>query len=117
MATPPNQRLAPFTLAYLVTAVPVWHHANGKRLLQLPAIGKKSLSTAFHVASVVAYHLRQRSHTETQQGGPMAKGEQRSNKMAKKPKKDNSLPKESQGSDRPMPPMTAVIPRGKEKTK
>lgn len=47
----------------------------------------------------------------------MAKGEQRSNKMAKKPKKDNSLPKESQGSDRPMPPMTAVIPRGKDKNK
>ena len=47
----------------------------------------------------------------------MAKGEQRSNMMAMKPKKDTSLPKESGGSDRPMPPVTAVIPRGKEKNK
>ena len=46
----------------------------------------------------------------------MAKGDQRSEKMAKKPKKDNSEPK-NLGSDRPMPPMTAVIPRGKIKTK
>ncbi len=46
----------------------------------------------------------------------MAKGEQRSNKMAKKPKKDTSPPKTST-SDRPMPPVTAVIPRGKEKNK
>lgn len=46
----------------------------------------------------------------------MAKSDQRSEKMAKKPKKDNSEPK-SGGSDRPMPPMTAVIPRGKIKTK
>lgn len=46
----------------------------------------------------------------------MAKGEQRSNKMAKKPKKDNSPPKES-FSDRPMAPITSVIPRGKEKKK
>mgnify|MGYP006202544999 CR=1 FL=1 len=35
----------------------------------------------------VPYHAA-RSHPETFQGGPMAKGEQRSNKMAKKPKKD-----------------------------
>ncbi len=48
----------------------------------------------------------------------MAKGEQRSNKMAKKPKKDTSPPKTSSSpSDRPMPPITAVIPRGKEKNK
>lgn len=47
----------------------------------------------------------------------MAKGEQRSNKMAKKPKKDTSPPKESSGSDRPMAPITAVIPRGKDKNK
>ena len=46
----------------------------------------------------------------------MAKGDQKSNKMVKKPKKDNSPPKEST-SDRPMPPITAVIPRGKLKTK
>jgi hypothetical protein len=44
----------------------------------------------------------------------MPKGEQRSNKLAKKPKKDNSPPKEST-SDRPMPPMTSVIPKGKLK--
>jgi len=47
----------------------------------------------------------------------MAKGEQRSNKMAKKPKKDTSPPKESGGSDRPMAPITAVMPRGKLKNK
>ena len=45
----------------------------------------------------------------------MAKGVQ-SNKMTKKPKKDTSEPKGST-SDRPMPPVTAVIPRGKIKTK
>jgi hypothetical protein len=44
----------------------------------------------------------------------MAKGEQRSNKMAKKPKKDTSAPKEHV-SDRPLPPTTAVIPKGKIK--
>ena len=48
----------------------------------------------------------------------MAKGEQRSNKMVKKPKKDTSPPKAGGGSsDRPMPPVTAVIPRGKDKNK
>ena len=47
----------------------------------------------------------------------MPKGEQKSNKLQKKPKKDTSLPKESGGSDRPMPPVTSVIPRGKEKNK
>lgn len=46
----------------------------------------------------------------------MAKGEQRSNKMQKKPKKDTSPPKTST-SDRPMAPTTAVIPRGKDKNK
>jgi hypothetical protein len=46
----------------------------------------------------------------------MAKGEQRSNKMVKKPKKDTSPPKQG-ASDRPTPPITAVIPRGKPKTK
>jgi hypothetical protein len=44
----------------------------------------------------------------------MAKGDQRSNKMAKKPKKDNSPPKQG-SSDRPTPPLTSVIPRGKPK--
>jgi hypothetical protein len=46
----------------------------------------------------------------------MPKGEQRSNKMAKKPKKDNTPPKDS-GSDRPMPPVTTVLPKGKLKNK
>jgi hypothetical protein len=44
----------------------------------------------------------------------MPKGEQRSNKMAKKPKKDTSPPKGGT-SDRPMPPTTTVIPKGKIK--
>jgi len=44
--------------------------------------------------------------------------EQRNEKMSKKPKKDTSAPK-SGGipSDRPMPPVTTVAPRGKEKNK
>jgi hypothetical protein len=46
----------------------------------------------------------------------MPKGEQRSNKMVKKPKKDTSPPKEST-STRPTPPVTAVMPRGKLKNK
>ena len=46
----------------------------------------------------------------------MAKGDQRKEKMTKKPKKDTSEPKGST-SDRPMAPVTAVIPRGKIKTK
>jgi hypothetical protein len=46
----------------------------------------------------------------------MAKGDQRSNKMAKKPKKDTSPPKPGT-SDRPTPPMTTVLPRGKIKSK
>lgn len=49
-------------------------------------------------------------------GGYMAKGEQRKEKMTKKPKKDTSEPKNST-SDRPMAPTTAVIPRGKDKDK
>ena len=46
----------------------------------------------------------------------MAKGEQHSNKMTKKPKKDTSPPKTST-SDRPNPPTTYVAPRGKIKNK
>lgn len=47
----------------------------------------------------------------------MAK-EQRNEKMSKKPKKDTSAPKNNGSpSDRPMPPVTSVIPRGKEKNK
>jgi hypothetical protein len=48
----------------------------------------------------------------------MPKGEQRSNKMAKKPKKDTSPPKESSSvSDRPTAPTTSVLPKGKLKNK
>lgn len=48
----------------------------------------------------------------------MAKGEQKSNKMAKKPKKDTSLPSESSGtSSRPVAPTTSVAPKGKLKNK
>jgi hypothetical protein len=46
----------------------------------------------------------------------MPKGEQRSNKMAKKPKKDHSAPKQGT-SDRPVPPTTTVLPKGKLKHK
>jgi hypothetical protein len=47
----------------------------------------------------------------------MAKGDQRNEKMTKKPKKDTSPPKPPSTSDRPTPPMTAVMPRGKLKNK
>lgn len=47
----------------------------------------------------------------------MPKGEQRSNKMVKKPKKDQSPPREGGGSDRPTPPVTTVLPKGKLKNK
>jgi hypothetical protein len=43
--------------------------------------------------------------------------EQRNEKMSKKPKKDTSPPKPASPSDRPTPPVTSVIPRGKEKNK
>ncbi len=49
----------------------------------------------------------------------MAKGEQRSNKMAKKPKKKDP-PRSGEPvsvSDRPVPPMTTVLPKGKLKNK
>lgn len=46
----------------------------------------------------------------------MAKGDQRSNKMSKKPSKDSTPPKPA-SPDRPTPPITAVIPRGKLKNK
>lgn len=48
----------------------------------------------------------------------MPKGEQRSNKMTKKPKKDSGPSKEAPSfSDRPTPPTTAVLPKGKLKNK
>lgn len=43
--------------------------------------------------------------------------EQRNEKMSKKPKKDSSLPKGPASSDRPVPPVTTVMPKGKEKNK
>ncbi|WP_173861251.1 hypothetical protein [Ramlibacter tataouinensis] len=46
----------------------------------------------------------------------MAKGDQRSNKMVKKPKKDTAPPRDST-SDRPTPPTTTVLPKGKLKNK
>lgn len=46
----------------------------------------------------------------------MANSEQRSNKMTKKPKKDTAPPKTG-SSDRPLPPVTTVMPRGKLKNK
>ena len=49
----------------------------------------------------------------------MAKGQQKSNKEAKKPKTDTSPPKPASGSAEPMRAAitTAVIPRGKLKNK
>lgn len=48
----------------------------------------------------------------------MPKGEQRSNKMTKKPKKDTSVPQDSSStSTRPVPPTTVVLPKGKLKNK
>lgn len=47
----------------------------------------------------------------------MAKGDQRNEKMAKKPKKDTSAPKAPLASDRPMASMTSVAPKGKMKNK
>jgi hypothetical protein len=46
----------------------------------------------------------------------MANRDQHTNKMAKKPKKDTSPPKQG-ASDRPTPPVTVVMPKGKEKYK
>ena len=45
----------------------------------------------------------------------MAKGEQRSHKMTKKPKKDTSPPKTiAVDTERPVQKTTAIIPRGKK---
>jgi hypothetical protein len=56
-------------------------------------------------------------HSGTDHGGSMAKGDQRNDKMTKKPKKDTSPPKPPSTSDRPTPPMTTVPVRGKLKNK
>lgn len=48
----------------------------------------------------------------------MANRSQTSNKMVKKPKKDSAPLKDSSStSDRPMPPVTTVMPKGKLKNK
>lgn len=48
----------------------------------------------------------------------MAKGEQHSNKMIKKPKKSTTVPLEpSSVSTRPIAPVTSVAPKGKLKNK
>ena len=47
----------------------------------------------------------------------MAKGDQRKEKMVKKPKKDTAPPKTGGTSDRPVAPVTAVMPKGKDKYK
>jgi len=48
----------------------------------------------------------------------MPKGVQRNDKSAKKPKKDSGAPSGSSSvSDRPVPPTTAVLPKGKLKNK
>jgi len=47
----------------------------------------------------------------------MAKGDQKSNKMSKKPKKDTSPAKPIIPGDSPTPPVTFVAPRGKLKNK
>lgn len=45
----------------------------------------------------------------------MAKGQQKSNKESKKPKKDTSPPKAlSMDTERPVQKTTAIIPRGKK---
>ncbi|WP_159917230.1 hypothetical protein [Pantoea sp. 18069] len=70
----------------------------------------------FPPRAFVAYHRRYESYFETSSGEFMSK-EQRNEKMSKKPKKDTSAPKTGSPSDRPMPPVTSVIPRGKDKNK
>jgi hypothetical protein len=47
----------------------------------------------------------------------MPKGVQRNDKSGKKPKKDTSAPSNAPPSDRPTPPTTVVMPRGKLKNK
>jgi hypothetical protein len=45
----------------------------------------------------------------------MAKGQQKSNKESKKPRKDNSPPKTiAVDTERPVQKTTAIIPRGKK---
>jgi hypothetical protein len=68
---------------------------------------------------IVAAPLNCPVHPSHQQEKPMAKSQQRSNKEAKKPKKDTSPPKPATtGGIEPVRTVTtAVIPRGKLKNK
>ena len=53
--------------------------------------------------------------TQLPQGETMAKGQQKSNKESKKPKKDTSPPKTiAVDTERPVQKTTAIIPRGKK---
>ncbi|WP_217653985.1 hypothetical protein, partial [Variovorax sp. OV329] len=75
--------------------------------------GYKAAADFFTTPMRVTPHSREASIQD-----PMAKGEQRSNKMTKKPKKENGPPKDSSGtSTRPTPPTTTVLPKGKLKNK
>ena len=106
---------------------PTIHRMHGRAVAKLPGMLadlQRSASNPKHTCEHAIAKpgplwrtMRARSHPETFQGGPMAKGVLHGNKMTKKPKKDTSPPKDSSGSDRPMPPMTTVIPRGKDKNK
>jgi hypothetical protein len=62
------------------------------------------------------HHGLRNSRTTHNFGGLMAKGIQTANKMVKKPKKD-AAPSKPVSSDRPVAPMTAVLPKGKLKNK
>jgi hypothetical protein len=58
-----------------------------------------------------------RTTTTAEEGAhDMPKGEQRNDKANKKPKKDTGAPRET-SSDRPVAPVTAVMPKGKLKNK
>ena len=83
-------------------------------MCQLCFFGQVASQVVLNNYMVVPYHLIHEVPSGDRPGEIMAKGEQRSNKMAKKPKKDNSPPKPGV-SDRPTPPVTVVLPRGKEK--
>jgi hypothetical protein len=54
-------------------------------------------------------------NTSQAQGVTMAKGQQKSNKESKKPRKDTSPPKTiAVDTERPVQKTTAIIPRGKK---
>jgi hypothetical protein len=57
-----------------------------------------------------------RPKTSSQLPEPIMAKEQRASKNTKKPKKD-AMPPKAAGSDRPTPPVTGVLPKGKLKNK